>query len=578
LKKRLVTTALEDAWGTNEHLIFLGEWCRLYERRHIWNIRTHEVLSYHWADRAKFAKDHDYLQDLYERVLSKLGAFLNETHGVDYPKEYWRIVTGPWLLTMVSILWDRWENVRLGLASSCYDSICLVRVEGTQFISIDYKDFTRLVKCHYWNQNIFNQIIDFLEIPNIEWVEIKSGAESQTSLKSRSSYKMYLKKWVDQIFHWVPVEEKVLFHNSYFSIKSLAMLSLRLGQMPRLHFEFEGVSSIDSSPTFQRNHLVPIDPKDLFEDFLSKYILKHIPKAYLENYLKICKQTEQIHTQAKVIFTAVSHFMYDGFKIWAAGQKLRGTKLIVSEHGGALRSKFSIFDHEESIADCKAVWHQPHHPKQYKLSPNKLIGMNMSARKIGDYLTLIGYESPLFSYRCQSGPGTSLILEDYEQKKRFIKLLGEKSKNALRIRPSSNRGWNTQQRYLDDFGLEHISKKRKISEDISQSRIVICTYPQTTFSEVMHSGVPTILLYLEKYWELDPAYCDLLQILKRAEIVFTDPSKAADHINRVWEDSETWWQNLKVKEAREEFFYMCGRVQSNWLEEWTSFFWREINN
>ena len=72
----------------------------------------------------------------------------------------------------------------------------------------------------------------------------------------------------------------------------------------------------------------------------------------MENYLKICKQTEQIHTQAKVIFTAVSHFMYDGFKIWAAGQKLRGTKLIVSEHGGALRSKFSIFDHEESIADC----------------------------------------------------------------------------------------------------------------------------------------------------------------------------------------------------------------------------------
>ena len=37
MKRLLVTTALEETWGRDVPVIFLGEWCRLYSRKHIWS-------------------------------------------------------------------------------------------------------------------------------------------------------------------------------------------------------------------------------------------------------------------------------------------------------------------------------------------------------------------------------------------------------------------------------------------------------------------------------------------------------------------------------------------------------------
>ena len=36
MKKYLITTADEATWKFDEKVVFLGEWCRLYNRKHIW--------------------------------------------------------------------------------------------------------------------------------------------------------------------------------------------------------------------------------------------------------------------------------------------------------------------------------------------------------------------------------------------------------------------------------------------------------------------------------------------------------------------------------------------------------------
>ena len=100
MSKVLVTTAIEETWGDGEdELIFVGEWCKDYDRKDEWSQRQHVVLPYHWADREKFADDHDYLQSVYERVLDALSIFLNDKHGLNKPKIFWRIIVGRWLLT-----------------------------------------------------------------------------------------------------------------------------------------------------------------------------------------------------------------------------------------------------------------------------------------------------------------------------------------------------------------------------------------------------------------------------------------------------------------------------------------------
>lgn len=46
VKRLLVTTALEETWDTNDSMLFLGEWCKRYSRRDVWQAINYEALPY----------------------------------------------------------------------------------------------------------------------------------------------------------------------------------------------------------------------------------------------------------------------------------------------------------------------------------------------------------------------------------------------------------------------------------------------------------------------------------------------------------------------------------------------------
>ena len=79
-----MSTALEGSWGEGEPVLFLGEWCRLYSRRHRWSELDAEVLPYHWDDRDKFLTDRRFLEALYEELLFDASEELNEVHGTNH--------------------------------------------------------------------------------------------------------------------------------------------------------------------------------------------------------------------------------------------------------------------------------------------------------------------------------------------------------------------------------------------------------------------------------------------------------------------------------------------------------------
>ena len=62
--KLLVTTGLEKSWGTDEEILFLGEWCKPYPKYAQWSKRNFTVIDYHWRDRDKLQRDHEYLNDV----------------------------------------------------------------------------------------------------------------------------------------------------------------------------------------------------------------------------------------------------------------------------------------------------------------------------------------------------------------------------------------------------------------------------------------------------------------------------------------------------------------------------------
>ena len=58
VKRLLVTTALEETWPTDgQPILFLGEWCKLFDRKHVWEKLDYTLATYHWDDRDKLYQD-----------------------------------------------------------------------------------------------------------------------------------------------------------------------------------------------------------------------------------------------------------------------------------------------------------------------------------------------------------------------------------------------------------------------------------------------------------------------------------------------------------------------------------------
>ena len=108
----LVTTALEESWPEGNPVRFLGEWCRLYNRKEKWESLDSELLPFHWDDREKLSLDFDYLQEFNEELLDDLVMTLNDIHDTEHNSKYWRILIGYWINTFTSILYDRWYSIK----------------------------------------------------------------------------------------------------------------------------------------------------------------------------------------------------------------------------------------------------------------------------------------------------------------------------------------------------------------------------------------------------------------------------------------------------------------------------------
>src|ERR1700752_1167886 len=107
----LVTTADQRYWKTDEKILFLGEWCKIYDQKPVWSKLDYQVLPYHWDDRDQLYRDYLFLRDLYERYLKQLAERLNEIHEVDHSVRYWRIIVGPWLAYFIQSSFDRYLSI-----------------------------------------------------------------------------------------------------------------------------------------------------------------------------------------------------------------------------------------------------------------------------------------------------------------------------------------------------------------------------------------------------------------------------------------------------------------------------------
>jgi len=581
MSKLLVTTAVEQTWGESQDLLFLGDWCKLYKQEKSWDKRVHQTVPYHRKDRVKFAHDHEYLIILHEKVLHAVSKKLNEYHNTRHSLRYWRIVIGPWLSIFVPTIFDRWESLKLVFLDYDFDEVFATQFTDFDFVKSDYQESTALIQSQKWNYQTYSDIILFqyknkCVINKIDVVNEKSNINSNKP--SRYLVKSMF-RFIDNVMSKVQKNYKVVFVSSYFDIISIFRLSIKLKQLPRVYFNFHDHFLLKTKEINDRKVLIDFIVDSDFEKYLSINLFKNIPYSYIEGFQTLKNKALRCNLNGKIIFTANAHFSNDFFKIWSADQVCnKDSKLIISLHGGAIPSLMSSFSrHEDIVSDKKIVWHKSLNKKQIRLPPNKFLNKKIVTSKNKSGITVIGLDLGMYSYGHQSGPNSSLILEDFDQKVVFIENSSALFNGEVKIFPYSPSDWDIKSRYIDVFGEQIISPYKKFSDVINKSKIIVCTYPQTTFSEAMYSNTPVILLYVKEYWELRPEFNELLLTMKEAKIVFFDAILASKHISEIYSAPEEWWESDIVVSARNAFYDNCLRSSNDWLTEWGLFFKTELS-
>lgn len=88
---------------------------------------------------------------------------------------------------------------------------------------------------------------------------------------------------------------------------------------------------------------------------------------------------------------------------------------------------------------------------------------------------------------------------------------------------------------------------------LNRCRVVVTDYCSTTYIQALLADVPTIVLFNQASYYLEEQYQDFFDELISARIFHPDPTEAADFLETILDDPNTWWNSGSVRTARSAF-------------------------
>ena len=554
----LVTTPIEKTWPKEGRILFLGEWCKIYNKKHIWGQRDYEVLDYHWDNRKKYFNDYLYLTQVYEFVLKALSTKLNEIHNENYSERYWRILIGPWLTFFIHAIFDRWTMIEM--ATSQYKSMQCNLIQRTQgeHISKNMTHFGSKAINDDWNEIIYSELItkffsDQIKINTIE-IERKNTVDDNLIIK-----KPYKNQLVDTVFKLV---NKLSKKNEFFFIDTLMprhfdlKLQLKLRQIPKIWSRPE---MPDVEPNLGKRNWSLEFPSERFYSVLNFMIPRHIPSIYIEGYKILSTQLDSLNwpKSPKAILTG-NIGKHESINMWLAKKTEEGVPLFIRQHGGVYGiCKFSSFqDHEIAVSDYWLSWGWKDYAndKVIPFGQHKYINNDVTCDSNGGAL-IVGVSTVRYSCQILAHHISGQWKYYFEDQVNFVEALPETLRPHITVRLMYiDHGVCQKQRWRDKFDDVFIEESKvPLKSLIEKNRIYISTYNATTFLESLSWNIPTIIYWDSTFNELNERAEHDFELLKSVGIFHDSPKSAAKHLTTVWHSIPAWWNDKKLQDIRENF-------------------------
>jgi putative transferase (TIGR04331 family) len=574
----LVTTAHKDTWQSEKAKLLLGKWCQTYNEKEIWAKQDYEIVPYHWDDRQQLHDDYQYLiSDLFERLLDDATERLNKLHGVDYSVRYWRIFVGPWLGYFIMTSYDRWQMINRALNHYQVAATCKLDLKEDFATPQHQNQFQQQITDDLWNHWFYVKVLEWLKYDSFNLTESNSceGVRKYDKKSYKTLAIRFAKSVLKKIFslgNYFSKNNDFFFISSYLNPLDQAKLESNLGQIPTL-MESPNLTDIGVNKKLREQFNLRLSCKNDFERFILSIIPNLMPRYYIEGYEELKKLVKNFYWPAtpKVIFTSNAIIANDFFKLWSAEKVENGAKLLIGQHGGSYGSMRFNFNeaHEKSVSDKYITWGWQDNDSTLPLPAAKLSGAKFSFNPTGGLL-LVCMTLPKYSYRLYSVPIASQVEDYINDQLDFVDYLDNGVKDSLIVRLyPSDRDWKQKQRWQDRYSaVKFDSPKNNLKHSINDSRLFIGTYNSTTILEVMASNIPVIMFWNPKHWELRESASMDYEKLRSVGILHDTPKSAAEKVNSIWSNVDSWWMQDSVQEVVKDFCQKFARTSPDYLEQW----------
>ncbi len=551
---QLITTSSKIENDNFQNRVYLGQWSYNFEST-VEN-KGAVILDYHWDDRNKLHKDFLYLQELNQEIIKNLSKNLNTIHNVNYEYKYWNLLLGQWVNLFTTVLYDRWEMVKIAEKNNNFDSVCVLEDPREFLITNNLNDFSKKIISDDWNLAIFSYL--FKKYTNIKLKNVNIVNKGKLNYKQKNTLKYSLKKLLNWISYIFGKNDKILLLKTSMT-RSVELSIYRYAKIFFRYFDIENELQFNSSinRTIRKELKFKFSQIDKFKSILSEIISDIIPKVYLEDYKCLHSKAKNIKLpiSPKIIITSNCHLNNDLFNHWCGIRRSEGSKLFIGEHGGFGTGKFNG-SHNFQL-NCGDLFISTGWGKKTKsflpVGNYREEKENIKYNKHGDLL-LICVSMPRYTFDIRSMALSSQILSYFDDQFKFVGNLTDEVKKHLNVRLyKQDFGWNQITRWKRNFPNIKLNNIISIKKQIKSSRLIVSSYNATNFLQTLYNDVPTVMYWNPNLWEIHQRAIPYFEKFNQLNIYHKTPLEASEFISSIWNDIDSWWFDKEVVKARNYF-------------------------
>lgn len=585
IERYLITTADERTWKFDRPVIFLGEWCRLYSRKHIWQDMNAIVAEPYGLSLEKKDFDYSEARALEEKIFPKLCHVLNQHHGTQHSQRFWRIVLGHWFRRIIDVLLNRIRTIEQCMASHKISGFSTYANECCSLTALDSFSAIQKFNDDRWNNALDNFIINSFEIDSFQTdlIETEEGGGgaliSEEKIldhgkKIKKSLLEYVYLFIAKPLRYLVKDTDAFVMHTYLPKKTAVKFEIALGQWPQMWRspKIKIKKNVDTATRKKLAVMLKSEKKDNIEYIINDALMYLIPVCWLEgfNELKEALEQQPWPKNPKFIWTSNSFDTDEIFKLWTACKTEHGIKYYAGQHGnnyGTYRYMNPAI--EEVTADKFLTWGWTDGLRQH--TPTfifKTAGEKKQKYNQRGGLLLI---EVCLNHRITTWDGSSEFSAYFEDQKRFVRNLGKSPREHLTIRLHSgykHMRWNEEIRWHEfDANVKVDTGTKKIQNLIAKSRLIVHSYDSTGILELLSQNIPTLAFWQNEFDHLRDNAKPYYQLLVDVGILHFTPESVAYKINEIWDDVDNWWMQSNLQEARRVFCERYARKVENPIDQ-----------